>query len=512
MDTGPNAVDEGGAINPKTGVGMAGPIKNNLPPSVPQSTNKNLSNYDPKAPSLSPKLGGPKLYTSFASTPENFPTYQNPINGQMPASTISTAPGVLPTYLIGTPAQPLATAITSTIPTATSSSSSSSSGFMSPTDQTSVFNSMNSSSSSGTDSMGSGGSALASFNDASSGGTDPVTAQIEQNLQALMSQASTPPPSLLTEYNNLIQSSGIQADQVSAMNLQTIMSGTVSDIRQEVQAHGGFATESQVQSLASQRNQFLQQQLTTLQQGISLKQSWISSTMQYTSQDYTNAEANFEKNYQLQSTLLSTLGRLQTSGATAEARFQTQQMNQLKFLVDSGGLQNADPSLIASYAATTGIPASMITSAATNEDSKLSLSQALQASLLNERNAGGATSYQDQMRASSVTTFLNGVKGTDGLVTAQSYQQALQQFSASGGTAANFLNQFPPTQYLNRDQIDALPSDVPELQDIKFQADLQDGITAVSSGGLDSANAENILLGEYPNDATKIKDAFGALQ
>ena len=405
-------------------------------------------------------------------------------------------------------AQALAAHIVATTPAATAPAlknggTSSSTGIMSPSAQTAAFNSMNSS---GTD-ISSAGSALSAFNDASAG-TDPVTAQIESNLQALMTQASTPPPSLLNEYNSLLSSSGIQADQLQELNLQTIMDGTSLDIRNELTAHGGFATESQIQSLASTRNASLQLQLGQLQQGIALKQSWIDSTMQYTGQDYTNTEANFEKNYQLQNTLLSTLQRIQSTNATADYRFQNQQMAQLKFLSDSGALATASPDLIASYSATTGIDAATITAAGQNAAAKDNLSLELQAALLNTRTSGGT----DVQRNTRVSGYLDQNKGSDQMVNASTYSQALQQFSAGGGTAANFVVQFPPSQYLNRDQIEALPSDVPEFETVKFNADLGDFVGAVQAGSLDATKAQNTLVSAYPTEATKIKDAFSALQ
>lgn len=71
-------------------------------------------------------------------------------------------------------------------------------------------------------------------------------------------------------------SGGIAAMQADVLNTQTLINGTVDDIRAEVSASGGFATESQIQGMAATRNQALVKHLTNVQNQLSIAQSNLS--------------------------------------------------------------------------------------------------------------------------------------------------------------------------------------------------------------------------------------------
>lgn len=63
--------------------------------------------------------------------------------------------------------------------------------------------------------------------------------------------------SLLDTYNQLTKDSGLPAINAELLNTKRIIEGTEDDIRQEVQAVSGFATDSQVMALAGARNKQL---------------------------------------------------------------------------------------------------------------------------------------------------------------------------------------------------------------------------------------------------------------
>lgn len=363
--------------------------------------------------------------------------------------------------------------------------------------------------------INSGGSALTSFMDAMNGGSGSsgLMSILENQISAIQDQANTPPPSLVDTYNNLLQTSGIQADQASLLNLDTIMNGTVQDIRTEIQAHGGFATESQIQAMASQRNFWLQQQANLLQNGISMKQQYLNTYMNLTGEDIKNAQFQWQKSFSLEDQLFNTIARMQATDLMNYYRFQNSQMAKLKFSVDSGALANASPETLAAYSMTTGIDMNTLQEASKNASAKTQLSLLLQQSLLNERSGGGTpTTMADQIRNQKIGDMLTSNTGTDGYVSADTYTSALREFNGSGGTAANFINQFPPSQYLTRQELDNLPSDIPQFRTAQFQADLQDGIGVVSTGGMDATQAQNMLTSKYPEEASKIKAAFANLQ
>jgi len=62
-----------------------------------------------------------------------------------------------------------------------------------------------------------------------------------------------------------------------------------------------------------------------------------------------------------------------------------------------------------------------------------------------------------ETRDTEVSTYLQNNKGTDGYVSAVTYQEALRKFIASGGTQSNFIASFPQQTYLGQWEIDKLP-------------------------------------------------------
>ncbi len=86
------------------------------------------------------------------------------------------------------------------------------------------------------------------------------------------------------------------------MNMHSIINGTEQDIRNEVQAAGGFATESQVQALATARNKVLVQNYNNLLQTKSDLQTQLTTMSGLMKDDQSNATAlaNEKLNYDQQ--------------------------------------------------------------------------------------------------------------------------------------------------------------------------------------------------------------------
>lgn len=76
---------------------------------------------------------------------------------------------------------------------------------------------------------------------------------------------------------------------------------------------------------------------------------------------------------------------------------------------------------------------------------------------------GGGIS-KGEKRDQEVSQYLEGLKGADGFVAPETYQQALRKFIASGGTASNFYSSFPQQIYLTKGSITALPPALQGLQ------------------------------------------------
>lgn len=63
--------------------------------------------------------------------------------------------------------------------------------------------------------------------------------------------------SLVDTYNEIVKSSGLEAINTEMINMKNVIDGTEDDIRNEVTAASGFATDSQVLALAQARNKTL---------------------------------------------------------------------------------------------------------------------------------------------------------------------------------------------------------------------------------------------------------------
>ncbi|MDD5178319.1 MAG: hypothetical protein PHT54_03520 [Candidatus Nanoarchaeia archaeon] len=65
---------------------------------------------------------------------------------------------------------------------------------------------------------------------------------------------------------------------------------------------------------------------------------------------------------------------------------------------------------------------------------------------------------KSEKRDIAVEQYLQGKKGTDGFVSAQTYQEGLRKFIANGGTQSNFFASFPQQSYLRQEEINNLPA------------------------------------------------------
>lgn len=123
------------------------------------------------------------------------------------------------------------------------------------------------------------------------GATDPVAAALApfiENMSAAVQAIVAPAPtyeSLTNEYQDLVKSSGLESLNTQMMNLKNVMDGTEDDIRAEVTASGGFASDSQVQALATSRNKVLIKQYNALAGQQAVAQDFVDNTMKYETAD-----------------------------------------------------------------------------------------------------------------------------------------------------------------------------------------------------------------------------------
>jgi hypothetical protein len=101
--------------------------------------------------------------------------------------------------------------------------------------------------------------------------------------------------SLLDEYNQLSQSLGVSGMNAELINSKRIIDGTEDDIRAEVTATGGMATDSQVLALANARNKSLIKNYNYLLESRDSAMTQLNTMMNLSVQDRQMAEAEFDR-------------------------------------------------------------------------------------------------------------------------------------------------------------------------------------------------------------------------
>lgn len=184
--------------------------------------------------------------------------------------------------------------------------------------------------------------------------TNPTAQQIPQNLLDFLSPDSTRQD--ITDQMTKLQGDQVALSQekMQLMNVQRIMSGTVQDIRTEITAASGFATESQIQGMAVTRNQTLLKQSQFLTDQLQLQQDAVNNDTSLLNSEKEMANTQFDQRMKIAQ-------YVQTN--------QTNQMNAArdayKTLMDNNpqGLYDSlskDPQLAQSFTAITGISPEML--------------------------------------------------------------------------------------------------------------------------------------------------------
>lgn len=116
--------------------------------------------------------------------------------------------------------------------------------------------------------------------------TDPyVQALTEAYKQANDYQISQ--PTLVQQYQDLLNSSGIQGIDAQLLDLNKVIEGTQDDIRTEVTKAGGFATDSQVQALAAMRDKPLITKYNSLVALRAQQKDYLDTSIQLAEKDQT---------------------------------------------------------------------------------------------------------------------------------------------------------------------------------------------------------------------------------
>ncbi len=145
---------------------------------------------------------------------------------------------------------------------------------------------------------------------------DPVLKQITDSFTELMS----PPKqreSLVSEYKKMLKSSGLNDINEELIDTQRIIDGTEDDIRSEVTAAHGFATESQVLAMANARNKSLIKNYNALLATRDSIQQNLNMMMSLTQADRQAADQRLSQQLQVGQVILNYRDKMQANAREA---------------------------------------------------------------------------------------------------------------------------------------------------------------------------------------------------
>ncbi len=105
--------------------------------------------------------------------------------------------------------------------------------------------------------------------------------------------------SLVDEYQQMSDQLGIPTLKSELLDVNRIMNGTQDDIRSEITAAGGFATESQVQAMTIGRNKSLLKNSQFIQDQLTSAQNELGTMMNLSAQDRTYSEQKMQSSISL---------------------------------------------------------------------------------------------------------------------------------------------------------------------------------------------------------------------
>lgn len=113
---------------------------------------------------------------------------------------------------------------------------------------------------------------------------DPTINGLMTNITQLLSPQNQT-SSLMDDYNQMYQSSGLDEINKELIDANTVINGTEDDIRNEIQSAGGMGTDSQIQAMSNARNKGLIAKYNQLTQQKTDATNQLNSMMQLDSSD-----------------------------------------------------------------------------------------------------------------------------------------------------------------------------------------------------------------------------------
>lgn len=179
--------------------------------------------------------------------------------------------------------------------------------------------------------------------------------------------------SLLDFYNQAVKDAGITAINAELINTKQIIEGTEDDIRNEVKAASGFATDSQVLALAQARNKSLIKNYNALLDTKSMAMEQINNMVNLAGQDRAFALQSITQKLQIDQQIMDYKDKFVRNAKEGYQNY----INAVGYT----GLYNSmasDPASLAIAERTLGLPAGTIQQAASQERAAQQAKQAQQ--------------------------------------------------------------------------------------------------------------------------------------
>jgi len=320
-----------------------------------------------------------------------------------------------------------------------------------------------------------------------------------KNIQAVSTQHET----LTQQYQDLLNQYNIPEINTQLVNMQNVINGTEDDIRKEVVAAGGFATDSQVLALASARNKTLITNYNNLLQTKADAMQQIQTISGLEAQDRQNAIAVANNQLQIDSQLADYQQKFQANAQQA--------YNNVISAVGYVGLYQAlgnDPSSITLAEQTLGL--------APGELQGLAQQQYAQQQAAQQAAQTDLALKQTQLAQAQQTLNLNAAEEPLKVKQLQSQINASNASAASSAASTqkiqadiafmNSHNGMSPTEY------DAYIKDQND-QEHTFDTNAANLIGQMVSKQIDWNTAWNQLHASYPNLSVQtIDNALNATQ
>lgn len=168
--------------------------------------------------------------------------------------------------------------------------------------------------------------------------------------------------SLVDTYNEIVKSSGLEAINTEMINMKNVIDGTEEDIRNEVQAASGFASDSQVLALSQARNKTLIKSYNKLVDQQSNITNQVNTMVGLASQDRQFALQSIQQKLQIDQQINDYRDKFVSNAQEG--------YNNVIKAVGYGGLVESlahDPSSIAMVEKTLGVPSGTLAVAAQHE-------------------------------------------------------------------------------------------------------------------------------------------------